>query len=87
VVASAPSQEIGLLGLEHCAAPAAGDPRSRQARRLEAEPARTDKALRELAIENTLLGKSKRCLIGPIRGARLPADIKRFIVGAITEAK
>ncbi|MQB02150.1 MAG: hypothetical protein GEU78_18180 [Actinobacteria bacterium] len=57
-------------------------------RTLEQELHRTNKALRELAIENTLLqGKIRRRLTGPIRGTRLPAEVKRFIVRAVTEAK
>ncbi|MGH2701897.1 MAG: hypothetical protein ACRDJ2_09000, partial [Actinomycetota bacterium] len=37
--------------------------------------------------EHPVAGKNRRRLTGPIRGARLTAEVKGWIVGAITEAK
>ena len=54
---------------------------------LQTELERTGKALKELAIENTLLRGSEWGLIGPIRGRRLPAEIKLQIVRATDAAK
>ncbi|CAN5580264.1 hypothetical protein BH20ACT23_BH20ACT23_23810 [soil metagenome] len=54
---------------------------------LETELHRTNKALRELAIENTRYEENRRRLTGPIRGMRLSAEVKRFIVRAVTDAK
>ncbi|MCA1700820.1 MAG: IS3 family transposase [Actinobacteria bacterium] len=37
--------------------------------------------------EHPAAGKNRRRLTGPIRGTRLPAEVKRWIVGAVTDAK